>query len=433
MRRFRLIAAFCGAGLFAISLRGQTAPAPSAAAGKITRVEAVQVALAKNPLLAAARAQVEEARAGVALATQFPDPSFQWDYEQESGIFRPHSAGARDVGLGLDLPFPSKFHLNKVAATATLDAAQYSFTQLSQTTASQTAQAYDALQVAEQNLGNNEESRKLSQDFLTKTQARYEAGTVARLDVLQAKVNLAQAGNQVIAAQRGVMIARATLNRLMGRSPGTPVEPAHALTISAALPPLVQLLQVGLHNRPEIASLHALRKGARASTKLAQQYLLPDINLTLYRNFTQGQPAAYSTVGTIAVPLFFWQHQKGEVAQAKNREIELAADQADTVNAVELDVRNSYATADTARRQAIWIRDELLPQAREAYSVAAKSYALGGSSALDLIQSKGALLDAELQYAQALGAANDAEADLERAIAAPLPTVASTTGEKNEK
>ena len=48
------------------------------------------------------------------------------------------------------------------------------------------------------------------------------------------------------------------------------------------------------------------------------------------------------------------------------------------------------------------------------------SYGLGGSSALDLLDAKRTLLDAESQYADALGAANDARAELELAVGAPL-------------
>ena len=37
------------------------------------------------------------------------------------------------------------------------------------------------------------EGRGLSADFLKRTQARYEAGTAAKLDVIKAQVDLAQA------------------------------------------------------------------------------------------------------------------------------------------------------------------------------------------------------------------------------------------------
>lgn len=87
-------------------------------------------------------------------------------------------------------------------------------------------------------------------------------------------------------------------------------------------------------------------------------------------------------------------------------------------------MQTAYASASTALRQAIFIRDELLPEAREVYRVASVSYGLGGSSALELLDAKRTLLAAESQYIDALGAANDALAALELAIGAPLPPAA---------
>jgi cobalt-zinc-cadmium efflux system outer membrane protein len=96
-----------------------------------------------------------------------------------------------------------------------------------------------------------------------------------------------------------------------------------------------------------------------------------------------------------------------------------------------LDVQTSYTAATTARQQVVYLRDELLPEAQAAYKAAFASYSLGGSSALELLDAKGTLLDAQSQYTDALGAVNDAQADLERAVGAPLPSVASAT--PNEK
>src|SRR5207244_1182689 len=93
---------------------------------------------------------------------------------------------------------------------------------------------------------------------------------------------------------------------------------------------------------------------------------------------------------------------------------------ADLEAQVDLDVRTTYAAALTALRQAVFLRDEVLPAAREAYRIASVSYGLGGSSALDVLDARRTLVDAQGQYADALGAANDARADLERAVGVPL-------------
>ena len=87
------------------------------------------------------------------------------------------------------------------------------------------------------------------------------------------------------------------------------------------------------------------------------------------------------------------------------------------------DLRDSYATARIALQQAVFIRDQLLPSARAAYRAASASYTLGGSSALEVLDARRTLLDAESQYTDALAAANISRYELERAVSVPLDTI----------
>ena len=176
--------------------------------------------------------------------------------------------------------------------------------------------------------------------------------------------------------------------------------------------------------RPELRGLAAEQAGARASAKLAQQYLIPDIDFSIIRSHPYGEQAQYETGIGFGLPLFFWQHQRGQVAEARHRSSELAAQYRDVAAQVGEDLRNAYATASTSLRQAIYLRDELVPSAREAYRIASTSYSLGGASALEVIDAQRTLLDAQTQYAAALAAVNDAIADLERATGAPLSSIA---------
>jgi cobalt-zinc-cadmium efflux system outer membrane protein len=203
------------------------------------------------------------------------------------------------------------------------------------------------------------------------------------------------------------------------------------LDVPTPVPDLDTLAQLAQASRPELASMRVQRKAARDSTKLAKNYWAPDLNLTLWKSYIDGAPNSYKFDGGISFPLFSWQHEKGQVAQAEHHEQELQATERDLFSSVMLDVHTSHATADTAWRQAVFIRDQLLPEAHEEFDTTFKSYSLGSSSALDLLDAKNTLLDAESQYTDALGAVNDAIADLERAVGAPLPK--ATADPKHEK
>ncbi|HTY07413.1 MAG TPA: TolC family protein [Gemmatimonadales bacterium] len=425
--RYLALAAI-GAALGAFPAAAQSTPAAPPAL-TLTRRQAVDSALAHNPQIAVAREQVAEARAQATETAAFPDPSLSGDLTGQQSITGFRTNTGSDIGVGLALPFPTKFVLLNRVGNAGADAAAFNYDQLRQQTASQTAQAYDALIVTLRHRADLEIGDSLAHDFLKKTEARFAAGTVARLDVLKAQVALGQAENDLLANQRDLANARAALNRLMGRPLGFSIEAADSLAVPPDLPALDSLVRLGLLRRPELRGLASQRRGAGAATALAQQYWLPDLDLSVAKNMSQGTPATYTTGIGISLPLFFWNHQRGTVAESRHHERELQAAYTDLEAQVEQDVRVTYATAATALAQAIYIRDQLLPETRRAYDIAITSYGLGGSSALDVLDARGSLLDAESQYADALGAANDARADLERAVAGPFD--AATAGVPN--
>ena len=387
---------------------------------RVTRHDAVDSALAHNPQLAVAREQVAEARARVTEATAFPDPTVAADVVGEPSLVRPGTNTGHDLGVGLTVPFPTKFILQGRVSGADARNAEFAYQQLRQQTASQTAQAYDALLVALRHQADLQEARRLAQQFLDKTQARYAAGTAAGLDVLKARVDLAQADNDLITNERDVANARAALNRQMGRLLGAPLRTVDTLDVPPPLPALAMLEDTALALRPELHGLASEQHGAAAATTLAKSFWLPDLSLSATQNSVVGSPSTWTTAVGFTFPLFFWNHTRGQVAEASHRERELSASYEDLRMQVDQDVRTTYAAAATALRQALFIRDQLLPETRRAYDIALTSYGLGGASALDVLSARGDLIGAEGQYADALGAANDARADLERAIGRPL-------------
>jgi cobalt-zinc-cadmium efflux system outer membrane protein len=200
-----------------------------------------------------------------------------------------------------------------------------------------------------------------------------------------------------------------------------------SLTIPADVPTLETLEPLALTARAELAGIAAQRKAAGSATTLSKEFWLPDLNLGVARDLTPGAAAtAFSTGIAFPFPIMFWQHTKGEIAQAQSRERELAASERDLRAAIGEDVRTTYATATAALRQARYIADELLPAARDAFRAASASYAIGGSSAFEVIEARRTLLDAETQYTDALAEANTSRADLERAIGASLTNIPLT-------
>ena len=404
-----------------------TAPRGAADSLHLSRRQVIAEALARNPQLDVAREQTAEARARRVTAVAVPDPAFTAAYDQATGPFAFRGAGSRPVGLELDVPFPDKFRLNNRIGLADIRANESNVRLQQQSIALQASAAYDSLLVALGHRRNLTEASQLAADFLNRTQARFEAGTAAKLDVIQAQVGVAQAQNDLIANDRDVAAAQASLNRVLGRLAGAPVSPADSLDLPASLPDSTAIEQEALANRPELAIVQHQRQGARANTSLIKEFWLPDLTFAVTRDYAQPGSPLFTTGVALPLPAFYWQHARGDIAQAQHVERELEATDRDTRAFVLQDVRTAYANASTALRQVAFLRDQLVPAAREAYRVASTSYSLGGSSALEVLSARSALLAAQLQLTDALAAANTARADLDRALGAPVPTAGGIT------
>ncbi|MFI5235308.1 MAG: TolC family protein [Gemmatimonadales bacterium] len=399
--------------------------AQAAATLVLTRADAVTRALDHNPQLEVAREQTAQARARITESAAFPDLSLNADWNGLTGPFRLRSGNGSDYGAGITVPFPQKFLLKNRVASADYRNFQFAYLQIRQQTASQTLQAYDALLVALRHRDDIRQGDSLATVFVAKTEAQFTAGIVAKIDVIKARVDQAQVRNQLIANERDIANARAALNRLLGQTLGAAVVPADTLIVPGALGDLDSLVGRATGERPEVQGLASERRGASAAASLAQQYFLPDLSLGVTKNLTVGTPDSYTFALGFSFPLLFWNHQRGEVAEARHHERELDAAARDLTAQVEQEVRAAWAAADAAVRQSTYLRDQLLPQAREAYRIVSVNYGLGGASSLDVLDAKRTLLDAESQYTDALGAANDAMAQLDLAVGSPL---AGTSG-----
>jgi cobalt-zinc-cadmium efflux system outer membrane protein len=411
------ITAALAVAFYATAIGAQTPESDLPDSVVLTRRAAIAAALKFNPQLEVGREQTAQARARRVSAVAIPDPVLSYSLDNQPGFLQLGGAGQKNAAVSLAVPFPDKFRLRNNIGVADIRSFEASYSAQRQQIAAQTSRAYDSLLVAIKHRDDFRLTRDLSADFLKKTQARFEGGTVAKLDVIRAQVALAQAENDLIASERDVSVAADALDRLVGRPVGMPVIPADTLAIPPPLPVLGQLLNNALRERPELAQVKSDRAGARASTTLAREYWLPDLAIGAQRDYgPEGSGALFSAGFAFPIPFFHISHVRGEIAENVHRERELSATERDLQAQVAQDVRAAYASASTALRQAVYLRDQLLPSAREAYRVATVSYSLGGSSALDVLDAQRSLIDAQTQFADALAAANSARADLALAV-----------------
>jgi cobalt-zinc-cadmium efflux system outer membrane protein len=250
-------------------------------------------------------------------------------------------------------------------------------------------------------------------------QARFDAGDAPRLEVLQADLVLEDAQNQAVAVAGAVAAARVSLNALLGYPLDAPTpidmtfDAGPTVATDAALARARQANTELLVSDRRIAEQQARVALAHA---LRQPDLTPEATLThrAEPEFTYGWRAAVA----VTLPLFTT-HMAG-VALEDATLTQLTSERAAVVARITAEVTAAAAVAGAQREQYARYRDQILPQALEVERMAEDSYRLGQTGIAAYLQALQSTRDVRLRALESAANLQNALADLERAIGAPV-------------
>jgi outer membrane protein len=418
------------------------AEAPPGVEGPLTLDQAVALAVANQPQLRSAQAQVRaaQARGAQSLGAALPQVSGTAGYTRSntthgfalvpsttapSGFAteRTTSGGDRwsahlDASQTLFDPatwYRASADRSTAAAQAETARATLQGVVLSVRTAwFQAAAARDLVAVARETLANREGHLKQVQGFV-------EVGTRPEIDLAQARADRANAVVQLIGAENGLATAHAGLNQAMGVLAGTDYPLADdpfpaVLGEEAAIDALVAEALAG---RPDVVAKVRQREAQQATWRAASSGYLPTIGASgqLARTGSQIDDLAESwNVGlTLTWPLFQGGQTRGRVAEAQAQLDALDAD-AETLRQevrlqleqARLSVRSARATVEASR--------EVVVNSRERLRLAQARYQAGLGSAIELSDAQVAVTNAAAQEVQSRFTLASARAQLAFAL-----------------
>jgi outer membrane protein, heavy metal efflux system len=392
---------------FAVPVAGQVA-LPSS----LSLAEAVDRAMAANPTLAAARLSGAINQAGLAVAGERPNPEVTAEFEKETP--------RQGFGIAVPLELGGKRSKRIAVSQAAIRAGEAEIAATTIQVRADVRRGYHDLLIAAARLTVSQELRDLSQRVQDAAQARFDAGDVPRLEVLQAGLALAASENEAAAAEGALAAARTRFNALLGQ----PLDTTQTLStlLDAGGPvPLDVALNLARTASAELVVLDRRLDAQRAKVTLAQALRTPDLipTATLTHDaepeFTYGWRAGVA----VTVPLFA-SHKAGVLVEQTTLDQLLAQRQAAAAR-IAGEVTAAAATAEAQRLAYVRYRDVILPQAQQVEQLAQDSYQLGQTGIAALLQALQASRDLRVRALDAMTQLQTALADLERAIGAPLP------------
>jgi len=246
---------------------------------------------------------------------------------------------------------------------------------------------------------------------------RYSAGTVGLEDALQADVEIAMLDHQDVALTRQQRSARARLNALLQRAPGSPL-PAPPADVS--LPPAParsdSLLVLALELRPELKSWAAQRDSRAAELSLARRQRLPEFTfIARYDRFMEEREWRPQFGLAMNIPIQLGRLGAAErSARAGVEQMEFRRKAAEAQIGAE--VETAFASVQETGHEIHIIQDRVVPATERALRAVRASYenSRAAFSALlnaerDLARARFELYRVQVDYLQGL-------ADLDRAV-----------------
>lgn len=190
----------------------------------LTLEQCISIAIQQNPLVLSSLEQYQASLARVNQAKAFPQPSLDYDSDLQPKFFNFKNSGESYFGISQSIEFPGKRYLRGKIASKESNEIMAEIDLLKLDIVFQVKQAFYGLLLAQEKLKYAEQDLELSRDFLQKAELKFDAGDVAKVEVLRAHVEAAKAANEVRTASNEVRLATAYLNFLLAQKKYAPLE-----------------------------------------------------------------------------------------------------------------------------------------------------------------------------------------------------------------
>ncbi len=180
--------------------------------------EAINIALKNNPDISKYQHKIDEARAKYTSGISLPQLNLSLSYE-----YTPDGKGLGDYGertfeINQQMEFPTKYFTRSSRLNKDIEIAEYDFELSKIRLTGKIKSAYYKVIYKKLGLNIARENILLSEDFLSKSQIRYDVGEGTNLELLTAKVQKTEAKNQLENAEYELTSAITELQYEMGLS-----------------------------------------------------------------------------------------------------------------------------------------------------------------------------------------------------------------------
>lgn len=252
-----------------------------------------------------------------------------------------------------------------------------------------------------------QEQVKLNEEQLRRSESMFQIGSVAKVDVLQARANLGQVRITLLNQDKSVRQSQATLNNALGEDVNRLIEvvdPIGDAPLAYTVPPSpADAMKTVETNNPDVLAKTTAINTARISKTIAKGTLWPTVTGSLaysraggllqyvYGHFGQNWNVAAGL--NISIPIMNGTQNWAQIQQAQINLISAEETLEQTRRTTALTIKRALLDMETTR-QVIELSNENIVAAEEGLRLAEERYRVGSGTLLDVF-------NAQLTVAQA--------------------------------
>ena len=372
---------------------------------KLSLNEAIEIGLKQNPELKSSSEKINAANGKFWQGISLPQPELELSYEYVPVNGSLGNYSERTFAISQSFEFPTNYFLrgNKFSKEEEISVREHQLKEKKIMTKIKSAY-YKVL--AKQNiLKFAEENLIISEDFFDKAKIRLNVGEGTILEQLTSKVQLSEAKNKLDIAKNDLNAAFAELNYTLGYGnenyDSNPVL-TDSLTFVEHNINFEKIIQIVEKSNSQIL-IAELNTGISSVEKtLAWSSLLPQFNLSYFRQSIDGDNNFYGAAFGVSVPLWFLFEQRGTIQEATANHSISESNLVQTKNEIILRLKNAYTDYTNNQQQLKTYINDIIPQAEEVYRTAIRSFDEGELSYLEYMQAKQLMINARENYITAL-------------------------------
>jgi cobalt-zinc-cadmium efflux system outer membrane protein len=386
-------------------------PAPSSIDWTLERV--MIAALAQHPLVEAAHAKIEAARAERSRVDVLPNPVGTFWMENATFPGQGSVPGLnRETSAYVTIPLDPLLQRSSRVRRADEDVktADAVMALARRQVAVEAARGFYRVALGQALADEAEEVRAALEQLAAFNRSRVDEGVTAEGELLRVQVELDRAATEVTVAEVELARSRAALQPYLGDVTlgGQPLASIHvavpdrAVPVTSSIPALGLVLAEARAQRAELVAGRARTAAAAAAIEVERTMTVRQLGATIGNKRIGGANAHNSMIAAVSMTVPLFDRNRGGVERATRERVAAEHDVGWTERTVVAEVQGAYESADRWSRQLRDLQRSFLARADEVQRITLGAYQEGGATLLQVLDATRTRADARLTYTRAL-------------------------------